>query len=145
MKKAIFLLTALLVLSGSLFAATTNIDPTMNLGGVWTNPENPSWNILFSQEKNDVVVICHFYGGPNNDTPVIWHGIGTAKNGKVEFTAVYTVCPSNWEPTAKISLDVRENMMVLVGTSTDSKGHAIPLKFVRKVISKAQVLPTPTK
>lgn len=150
MKKVGFLLTALVlslaIIAGSSYVAngaTTTIDPKQNLSGVWTNPINPSWNVIISQDKNEIVIAVNFYGGANSDIPVVFHGVGTAKAGVVKFTAKYTVCPAGWPATAKFEFVVQDNANRLFGTSTDLQGKKQEFTFIRKIISKAQVLPPP--
>ena|GEM_PF-2760001 len=123
--------------SGALVA----LDPTKNMSGVWTNPENPTWNVVISQEVNSIVLTCNFYGGANKEIPVVWHGRGKAIDGKLNYDVTYTVCPAGWETKAKHELDVRMNGNELVGSNIDSKGKKTPLHFVRKVIAPAQVMP----
>jgi len=141
------ILAVALVLGGNsvVNSAVTDLNANVNMSGVWTNPENPSWNIVISQDKQDMVITCNFYGGANKDIPVVWHGIGKAQNGKLNYDVTYTVCPAGWETKAKHELDVRENANALVGSNIDSKGKKTPLKFVRKVIAPAQTLPVVPK
>lgn len=135
-KSSIFIVAILaiaLVLGGysAVNSATTDVGPKA-ISGVWTNPENPTWYVVISQDKQDMVMTCNFWGGPNKDIPVIFHGVGKAVAGKLTYDVTFTVCPAGWETKVKHELDVRENGNALVGFQTDSKGVKTALKFVRK-------------
>ena len=103
-----------------------------SISGLWeevSTPGHKSSFVVFSQDGETVHVACYW---EFKGQPVVWHGKGTRKGGKVKYSYSTTRGPAKWEPYGVHDLTLSKDGKSMTGTWTNQKKQTGPLKFIRK-------------